>query len=560
VEIETREELFVNIRWCNLLLVVGLFLALASGPAAGRSARKVLILPFSIHAEKDLTFLRNGIQDMLATRLTRPGEVSPMGREIGEQAAGEGVEFADSEAVALGRRLGADYVVFGSLTLFGNSVSTDARVAEVAAGKAVYTFNETGQNEGDIIAHVNRFAAEANRRVFGQAAPEGTAAPAAPAADPVEESRMHPEKLWTGGATEDRGGRRGRREEDAGDLAAPWRSQPLRLAIRGMAAGDVDGDGTPELVFVDQRAVHIYRLLEGRMLRVAEISSDANTRHLAVDVADINGNGRDEIFVTALFEAHRTLRSFVLEWDGEAFREIAARQPWYFRVVEDPLRGPVLVGQRRTADRTFVGGVDELQYDGNGFAAVLPRALPGWVTVFGFAYGDIAGDGRETVAAFGPKDQLRIVSREGETLWESREPYGRTVNFVEVPAEATSSIGDYRETDRRYLSARVLVADVNGDGRDEVIVSRNDDTAGNLFQKLRLLKGGHMTALTWDRIGMNTLWRTRETDGYISDHALYDTDGDGNRELIYAVVRQSESVVAAARSFVVIQKLHPSSR
>jgi hypothetical protein len=425
-------------------------------------------------------------------------------------------------------------------------------VVEVNAGKAVYTFNDTGQNEGDVINHVNRFAAEANRQVFGQTDSAGMAA-AAPARDPVEESRMHPEKLWTGRMeTESEGGRR--EESPGAGLGSLWRSQPMRVVIRGLSAGDVDGDGTTEVVFVDDRTVHIYRLENERLLRVATLESDVNTRHLAVDVADINGNGRAEIFVTALFEAHRTLRSFVLEWDGQTFKRILTDQPWYFRVRDTPDRGMILMGQRRAPDEHFIGGVDELQYRGDGFTAVSPQVLPGWVTVFGFDYGNIAGDGREIVAAFSRRDNLRLVTRQGETIWESRDEYGRTNTYVEAPEEAASSIGDYTEMDRRYLAARVLVTDVDGDGQDEVVVPRNEDSAG-LFQGMRMLKGGHVIALSWDQLGLQAKWRTPEAGGYVSDANLHDTDGDGRDELIYAVVRQTDSVISAPRSFIVVQEI-----
>jgi len=542
----------VTIRRRHIFLAAAVALAMTAGSAAGQSARKVLILPFSINAQKDLGFLRKGIQDMLTTRLTRSGEVEPMGREVGEQAASGVSEINTAAAVALGRRTDADYVVFGSLTLFGNSVSTDARVVDVDAGKAVYAFNDTGQDEGDVINHVNRFAEEVNRRVFGQT-PAAGATSAAPVRDPVEESRMHPEKLWTGQMTEE--GVDGRREESPGaGLGSLWRSQPMRAVIRGLSAGDVDGDGTTELVFVDDRTVHIYRIQNQRLLRVATLESDVNTRHLSVDVADVNGNERAEIFVTALFEAHRTLRSFVLEWDGQAFRRILTDQPWYFRVSNTPDRGMVLMGQRRAPNSHFIGGVDELQYRGDGFVAVSPQVLPGWANVFGFNYGNITGDGREIVAAFSERDRLRLVTREGETIWESREPYGQTTTYVETPEEAASSIGDYTEMDRRYLPARVLVRDMDGDGQAEVVVPRNDDAAG-LFQGMRMLKGGHVTALSWDQLGLRPKWRTPEAGGYVSDVNLHDTDGDGRDELIYAVVRQTDSVISAPRSFIVVQEI-----
>ena len=54
----------------------------------------------------------------------------------------------------------------------------------------------------------------------------------------------------------------------------------------------------------------------------------------AVDVADVNGDGRAEIFVTS-YGAGR-LASFVLEYDGKEFRRIWEDQALFFRAVPNP--------------------------------------------------------------------------------------------------------------------------------------------------------------------------------------------------------------------------------
>ena len=46
----------------------------------------VAIVPFKVNAEKDMSFLRDGVYDMLSTRLTKEGEVEVLNRQTVEKA------------------------------------------------------------------------------------------------------------------------------------------------------------------------------------------------------------------------------------------------------------------------------------------------------------------------------------------------------------------------------------------------------------------------------------------------------------------------------------------
>jgi hypothetical protein len=46
---------------------------------AEETAKRVLILPLTIHSEKDLTFLNQGIMDMMASRIGACGHRDPQG-------------------------------------------------------------------------------------------------------------------------------------------------------------------------------------------------------------------------------------------------------------------------------------------------------------------------------------------------------------------------------------------------------------------------------------------------------------------------------------------------
>jgi hypothetical protein len=58
--------------------------------------------------------------------------------------------------------------------------------------------------------------------------------------------------------------------------------------------------------------------------------------------------------------------------------------------------------------------------------------------------------------------------------------------------------------------------------------------------------------LTWDGLGIQHLWETRELPGFIADYALVDPDGSGNRKLVILVVSTNLLGVAGGRTNVIV--------
>ncbi|MEZ4527893.1 MAG: FG-GAP-like repeat-containing protein [Desulfobacterales bacterium] len=538
----------------HIICLAMLLPAVFCQPALAKEPRKVLILPFQIHSEKDLSFLKNGIQDMLGTRLTREGEMIPLGREIVAQAA-EGFSGMDEKAAAaLGKKHGADYVVFGSLTAMGEKISTDARLLEVSAGRTRMNFNESGDS-GDVISHIDRFASQVNEELFGEPKPEKTSSQNQE--DTVDESRRHPDSLWTGRIESEGGRPAAGLGEAAAQLGSVWKSRNFKTAIIGLSIGDTDGDGSNEIVFADEKNVHVHRRTKDGFLKVAEIEGETLDSLLSVDAADINGNGKAEIFVSNLNRDSKILRSFVLEWDGTRFQKIVSDARWYFRVIDVPKRGSLLMGQQRGISKIFLPGVEELRWDGSQYAGTGTQTLPSKVNVFGFNYGDVTNSGRDLTVSFGDDTYLRVADPEGKDDWKSPDPYGGSALFLEYPMEASASIGSHQEQDRFYLPQRILIADVDNDGKNEVLVNRGKDAARRLFARVRIFNGGQIECLAWDNFGLYPKWMTRQISGYLSDYAVGDTDGDGKKELVFSVVAKTSSVLGNARSYIATQEIVP---
>jgi TolB-like protein len=106
-------------------LLVGSALALAAASAEAQTAR-VAVLPVVIHAMEESSYLRAGISEMLTSRLSQQPGVSAL-RVDDASAATSDVDAAR----AAGRAAGADWVLFGAFTRFGEGASLDLRCVPV---------------------------------------------------------------------------------------------------------------------------------------------------------------------------------------------------------------------------------------------------------------------------------------------------------------------------------------------------------------------------------------------------------------------------------------------
>ena len=100
------------------------------GHAADQDTKgTVAVLPFEMHAPSSMAYLQDGLRDMLASRLAANGGAIVIDRnQINALLPEPGAILQDRQALDLGSQLGADYVITGSLTSLGTSMSLDAKV------------------------------------------------------------------------------------------------------------------------------------------------------------------------------------------------------------------------------------------------------------------------------------------------------------------------------------------------------------------------------------------------------------------------------------------------
>lgn len=541
-------------RFCIRLLIVLSVIIFNYSPALGKPVR-ILILPFDVNSDKDLSFLKQGVGTMLSTRLAQEGKVLPLGEAAVQQAV-QGIPgpFDETKAYQLGAQADVEYVVFGTITVFGDSVSTDARFLDIRNQKPVVTFSQFGKNQGDVLYHINLFAGEVNEKAFGRKTYVYRKSETPESQTGAETSRRkHPDTLI-------RTDRKGSPLTMGLGQSGVWRSRRYKSHLNGVAVGDVDGDGNNETVFVGSNRLFIHRYVEGRFEKIKEIAGRQTDKYISLDVADINQNGIPEIFVTNYLEDDRKLSSFVLEWTGKAFKRITSGKRWYYRVLTEDGKEPVLLGQKRGIDYAFSSGVNKMKWQGGTYEPMDRLKLPKNTIIYGFTFGDAMNNGQDHLVTYSRKGKLRMFDPEGREIWKSKDRYGGSTIYVEYPMEYSASIGEHKEMDRYYLPLRVHVTDVDQDGKKEVVAVKNQDIAGSRIRRFRYYENGLIEGLAWDQIGLRQIWTTREFSGPILDFIIADMDNDKQVELVLSVSADSNPMMGNEKGYIVMMEVVASEK
>ena len=512
----------MRFKWILLILFLSLILTLPSPSITqtrdSSKVYKVAILPFLIHSQETLDYLREGIYDILSSRITVEGGIEVIDRSIVERALYEGRPMRLDEATAtkIGTRAGADYIVLGSLTKIGNFISLDARLISVTEEKPPLTVYTQDKGIDDAMVKIGDFAQEIGHKILGRRYT---------ASRPTEP--RHPYII--------------QQKREIGRMTSEGigykKSLTLNFEIKGLDVGDVDGDKKNEVVIIDDHTLYIFKYDGDKLILFQKIEHGYEHNFLTLDVADLNRNGFAEIIVTSTVDDN--LRSFILEYEEGKFRKITEKSGWYFRVLEHPKDGPILMGQKMGSDGLYVDPIYKFIWKKNSFEKGPKMPFPKETIIFGLALGSIRTKETLDLIVLDDFERLRIVAPDGKYLWNSKDKYGGTINFYDTRKKFDMSYR-YGPTGapawRVWIPGRILIKDLDGDGLNEVITNKNTTSGTRFFDRVRQFDGGEIYNLVWEDDTLTTNWRTKEIEGYISDFQIKDIDNDGEEELVVSVV------------------------
>ena len=110
--------------------------------ARAEDLRKICILPFDVHASAESAALKDSVYKNLLHEFQRESKIQMVA--AGDFAQSTAVLSKD-EAAAAGKALGADYVVMGSITQFGDTLNVDVQIIDIAQMKTLPAVSVQGK-------------------------------------------------------------------------------------------------------------------------------------------------------------------------------------------------------------------------------------------------------------------------------------------------------------------------------------------------------------------------------------------------------------------------------
>ena len=142
--------------------------SIAQGAGSDR-VYKVAILPFMIHSQENLDYLREGINDILTSRITVAGRIAVIERAAVEQALQElkPARLDEPAAGKIGKKIGADFIVLGSITKVGEYISLDARPVSINEERSPLTAYTQQKGIDNVMLKINNFAQDIGQKILG---------------------------------------------------------------------------------------------------------------------------------------------------------------------------------------------------------------------------------------------------------------------------------------------------------------------------------------------------------------------------------------------------------
>jgi hypothetical protein len=309
-------------------------------------------------------------------------------------------------------------------------------------------------------------------------------------------------------------------EESLLDISRTGREPWASYDIRGgelIGLGDITGDGVRNLVVSDGTELTVYSM-EDAPREIWSLKGPPHTRHISVDVYDMNNNGRAEVFVTALANKGRTMESFVLEYDSvEGYRKIVEGIPFFLRVMNE-----TLLMQRHTSFGLFTGPVNNGVFKDGKYTTGGHLKLPHGVNIYGFTYINWKGDGDLHLVTFDDEGYLNMY-KDGTSLWKSGDSYGLSdIRLRKKIRSAIDNTDDWEDDSSNvspagtFVRARLFAVRTSR-GQELIVVKKipllsNVPGLGNAKAEIH--------SLWWDGYSMEEEVMIKEITGPVTDYQI----------------------------------------
>lgn len=310
------------------------------------------------------------------------------------------------------------------------------------------------------------------------------------------------------------------RAAEPGARAPKLRGATLDYAVVGLAVADFDASKRPQLALASEDAIRLYAYPGAQAAPLAEAELEGTgARALGLDAADLDGDGKAELFVSVYDDAFRRFETRVYELEGGKWAKVA-ELPFLTRSYQDAAGARVLGSQQIVDDKTFpFGSIYPLAYrDGKYVQASPALKMKRAEWLFGLNVAQL-GAGEPSLLYLTNVHALRV--QRGSHSWRTADDdYGQTPVRV-------------RWHDRLLEFNPPMPALYGASGFEGLFTARNFAALGGLASPFGLFNRAELQRKRWNGLALETAWKA-EIPGCVQGIAVAEPE-PGRAELVTAI-------------------------
>ncbi len=308
----------------------------------------------------------------------------------------------------------------------------------------------------------------------------------------------------------------------------------INLVVKSMDMGDLTGDRQTEVVFTDNEKIYVYTLTAKGLKFRYRYHFDKWGAIMNLQVADIDGDQRDELIVNTVKESEDGFSSFIIGYRQGKFQVVASNVPFAMGVISGHsiARGGYFLGQVFTMESVFGSQVYRLSLKNGQIKSGKVFAVPHGFRIPGALYDDINGDGRRELCFINEQSFLEIYQG-SRRIWISKERVGGSLNSIQV--EVGTAKVSY--TDKKQIDLPLRAFDLDGDGEKEMLLVKNTSSMSTGLGEYGFLNKGSVMLLKQSNVGFTLRPLTGKLDGPIQSLNVL------GKELFVTMVKRGDDVL-----------------
>jgi hypothetical protein len=291
----------------------------------------------------------------------------------------------------------------------------------------------------------------------------------------------------------------------------------LPFLTTSMDVCGVIAEGSEDIIVTDGKKVLMYQLSGEQVEFIDEYIPGVASKLLTVQCAELDKNPGQEVIVNQYI--NNALDTAILTYRNGRLQVLQEHIDVLLVAVDsdgDGVNDTVWAAQYDLSEFFSEGRATHYAFDNGKLRRQERVEVPRVFRATGVTLADLSGDGKRDLVMIDDSRQLRVY-RGQQQLYKSSDRVGGGYSVAEVERERTPGV---RHKFPYYLEPWMAVADLNGDGHQDVVVPRNIRSLGGVLPNVNLYSGGDVVVLAYSEFGYNLTAITPQFDGVVSGVAI----------------------------------------